>query len=190
MSTLKTKIIQPPSDSDALTFRTNQADRLVIGADGFVNIANGTLTGGITISGELTVRGNALYMGNGAAVAPAYVIRAYGFIPATGVDTYPQSPLTTYTKNVSSITTINSQVTTVNFTTAMTTDKYTVVGMARYKGAVANQPLIFISPAYSASGYDVYANTTTSFSYTIWDNSTDSADYNYRTDVHFCIITT
>ena len=57
MSTLKTQNIQPPSDSDGLTFRTNQSDRVTIGADGFVNILNGTVTGGITLNGSLNLIG-------------------------------------------------------------------------------------------------------------------------------------
>ena len=57
MSTLKTQTIQPPSDSDGLTFRTNQSDRVTIGADGFVSISNGTVTGGITLNGTLNLIG-------------------------------------------------------------------------------------------------------------------------------------
>lgn len=57
MSTLKTQTIQPPSDSDGLTFRTNQSDRVTIGADGFVRISNGTVTGGITLNGTLNLIG-------------------------------------------------------------------------------------------------------------------------------------
>lgn len=57
MSTIKTQTIQPPSDSDGLTFRTNQSDRVTIGADGFVRISNGTVTGGITLNGTLNLIG-------------------------------------------------------------------------------------------------------------------------------------
>jgi hypothetical protein len=143
---------------------------------------------------------NALYMGNGSAVAPAYVARAYGFIPATVVTGSPQNASTTHTKNVSSIvhTTQNGyyQLTRVNFITPMTTNRYTVVGMARYRVDPATQALLFISPAYNsgdgkgAGGIDVNANTTTSFSYTIWDNTSDSAAYNHTADVHFVVIST
>jgi len=39
-----------------------------------------------------------------------------------------------------------------------------------------------------ADGHDTYANTTTEFYYTIWDNSTDSTDYNLIADVSFIVV--
>lgn len=84
MSTLKASNIQPPSDSDGLTFRTNQSDRVTIGADGFVRILNGTTTG-VTLGGGGSVEiSTSLKVANATLTpigsAPMYACRAFASV--------------------------------------------------------------------------------------------------------------
>jgi hypothetical protein len=127
-----------------------------------------------------------LYMGNGSAVAPAYVARAYGRILATSSATFPQTP-TSYTGNISSISTTSTSRTTVNFITAMPNANYTVVGCARYDTTSSSAALIFISPGFAL---DNLTNTTTYFTYSVGDNSQDNLGLNHFGDVSFCVFST
>ena len=120
-----------------------------------------------------------------SGTAPIFGARAYGYIPST-LATATKPP---YSENVASITRVSANITKVTFITPMPHAFYTVVGMSRYIPTFANQPQIFISPAY-LSNTAIQPNTTTEMYFTVWDNNANDGQalgYNNISETSFVI---
>lgn len=162
--------------------------RILAGDGSAVTGIDGTILDVRDSSGSthhFSVRKNGIKIGDSllatpSGTAPIFGVRAYGKIDSNAL-------MGGSSGNISSVTKINDYVTKVTFSTAMPTANYAVVGSARLKSS-DHEPMIFVSPAYGST-LTTYANTTTHFYYTVWDNSVDQVlNYNTYSEVSFVVI--
>ena len=117
--------------------------------------------------------------------APIFGARAWAYIPSSTVSgTQPAS-----SGNIASITRVSANITKVTFISPMPHANYAVVGLSRYLPTFANQPQIFISPAY-LSNIAIQPNTTTEMYFTVWDNNANDGQalgYNNISETSFVI---